>query len=97
MLETDNYNKFKSDILQLAKIDLNSYKEKQMRRRINTLITKNNVKTYDAYVALLRTATEKFAHFLERGMLDRRRTVFSRDGSLASSAAWQYQNYCHRY
>ena len=38
MLETDNYEKFKKDILQLAGIDLNSYKEKQMRRRINTLI-----------------------------------------------------------
>ena len=50
MLETDNYEKFKKDILQLAGIDLNSYKEKQMRRRINTLITKNNVKTYNDYV-----------------------------------------------
>ena len=49
MLETDNYEKFKKDILQLAGIDLNSYKEKQMRRRINTLITKNNVKTYNDY------------------------------------------------
>jgi len=29
MLETDNYEKFKKDILQLAGIDLNSYKEKQ--------------------------------------------------------------------
>lgn len=27
MLETDNYEKFKKDILALAKIDLNSYKE----------------------------------------------------------------------
>lgn len=27
MLETDNYEKFKKDILQLAGIDLNSYKE----------------------------------------------------------------------
>ena len=34
MLETDNYEKFKKDILSLAKIDLNAYKEKQMRRRI---------------------------------------------------------------
>ena len=27
MLETDNYEKFKKDILALAKIDLNSYKD----------------------------------------------------------------------
>jgi chemotaxis protein methyltransferase CheR len=64
MLETDNYEKFKKDILALAKIDLNSYKEKQMRRRINTLITKNDVKTYDDYVTLLRRDKEKFEQFI---------------------------------
>ena len=64
MLETDNYEKFKKDILQLAGIDLNSYKEKQMRRRINTLITKNNVKTYNDYVALIKKDKEKFDQFI---------------------------------
>ena len=64
MLETDNYEKFKKDILQLAGIDLNSYKEKQMRRRINTLITKNNVKTYNDYVALIKKDKEKFEQFI---------------------------------
>ena len=64
MLETDNYEKFKKDILQLAGIDLNSYKEKQMRRRINTLITKNNVKTYNDYVALIKKDKEKFDLFI---------------------------------
>ena len=64
MLETDNYEKFKKDILALAKIDLNAYKEKQMRRRINTLITKNNIKTYDEYVALIKKDKEKFEQFI---------------------------------
>ena len=64
MLETDNYEKFKKDNLQLAGIDLNSYKEKQMRRRINTLITKNNVKTYNDYVALIKKDKEKFDQFI---------------------------------
>lgn len=64
MLENDNYEKFKKDILALSKIDLNSYKEKQMRRRINTLITKNNIKTYDEYVALIRKDKEKFDQFI---------------------------------
>ena len=64
MLENDNYEKFKKDILQLAGIDLNSYKEKQMRRRINTLITKNNVKTYNDYVALIKKDKEKFDQFI---------------------------------
>ena len=30
----DDYTKFKSDIYGLTKIDLNAYKEKQMKRRI---------------------------------------------------------------
>lgn len=34
----DNYEKFKKDVYALTKIDLNCYKEKQMRRRIDTLL-----------------------------------------------------------
>lgn len=64
MLENDNYEKFKKDVLMLAKIDLNSYKEKQMRRRINTLITKNNIKTYDEYMALIKKDKDKFEQFI---------------------------------
>ena len=44
--------------------DLNSYKEKQMRRRINTLITKNHIATYDEYVALIKKDKEKFEQFI---------------------------------
>ena len=36
----ENYEKFKKDVLTLTKIDLNCYKEKQMKRRIDTLIGK---------------------------------------------------------
>jgi chemotaxis protein methyltransferase CheR len=64
MLENDNYEKFKKDVYTLAKIDLNAYKEKQMRRRINTLITKNDISTYDQYVALIRKDKEKFEQFI---------------------------------
>lgn len=64
MLENDNYEKFKRDVLALAKIDLNAYKEKQMRRRINTLITKNGIKTYDEYVGLIRKDKAKFDQFI---------------------------------
>lgn len=38
----ENYEKFKKDVFALTTIDLNAYKEKQMRRRINTLIAKTN-------------------------------------------------------
>ena len=51
----DNYEKFKKDVYALTKIDLNCYKEKQMRRRIDTLINKNGITSYDAYVDLIMT------------------------------------------
>ena len=35
-----------------------------MRRRINTLITKNNVKTYNDYVALIKKDKEKFDQYI---------------------------------
>ena len=49
-----DYEKFKKSIFSLTQIDLSSYKEKQMRRRIDTLITKNKVSSYDAYVELIK-------------------------------------------
>ncbi len=60
----EGYEKFKSDILKLTKIDLNSYKEKQMKRRIDTLIGKNKVTKYDDYVTLIKTNKEKFEEFI---------------------------------
>ncbi len=60
----DGYEKFKKDIFSLTKIDLDAYKEKQMKRRIDTLITKNKVKTYDEYVALIKRYKEKFEQFV---------------------------------
>lgn len=48
----------------LTKIDLDAYKEKQMKRRIDTLITKNKVKSYDEYVALIKKDKEKFEQFV---------------------------------
>lgn len=58
------YEDFKKDILSLTKIDLDSYKEKQMKRRIDTLITKNNIKSYKEYVALIKKDAEKFEQFV---------------------------------
>ena len=42
----DNYEGFKQEVLSLTKIDLSSYKEKQMRRRIDSLVTKHKCKAY---------------------------------------------------
>ncbi|MBE5887359.1 MAG: protein-glutamate O-methyltransferase CheR [Lachnospiraceae bacterium] len=63
----DNYEWFKAEILKLTKIDLNFYKEKQMRRRIDTLVTKNGVNSYEDYVALIKrdkALFEQFVNFL---------------------------------
>ncbi len=63
----DNYEWFKTEILKLTKIDLNFYKEKQMRRRIDTLVTKNGAKSYEEYVALIKkdkVLFEQFVNFL---------------------------------
>lgn len=60
----DDYEKFKKDVLALTKIDLNFYKEKQMRRRINTIATKHGCSDYDAYIKVLKTDKEKFEQFI---------------------------------
>ena len=58
------YEEFKKDIFALTKIDLNAYKEKQMKRRIDTLITKNSISNYKDYVALIKKDSEKFEQFV---------------------------------
>lgn len=60
----DNYTKFQKDVYALTSIDLTCYKEKQMRRRIDTLITKNKLSDYDAYIALIRKDKTKFEEFV---------------------------------
>lgn len=45
----DGYEKFKKDILKLIDIDLSAYKEKQMKRRINSLASRNNFYNFDDY------------------------------------------------
>ena len=45
-----DYEYFKQAVLELTKVDLNAYKEKQMKRRIDTLISKHGIVGYDKYV-----------------------------------------------
>lgn len=59
-----DYEYFKKAIFELTKIDLNAYKEKQMKRRIDTLIEKHKVVGYENYVKLLKTDNEKFEEFV---------------------------------
>lgn len=60
----DHYDYFKSEIFKLTNIDLNCYKEKQMRRRIDTLATKNHADSYEAYIQMLRRDRELFEQFV---------------------------------
>lgn len=63
----DNYEDFKKKVLTLTSIDLNSYKERQMKRRIDTLISKSGAKGYDDYVTKLKTdktVLEAFVNYL---------------------------------
>ncbi len=59
-----DYGKFKKSIYDLTQIDLSAYKESQMRRRIDSLITKNNALSYDAYVDLIKKDRKKFEQFV---------------------------------
>ncbi len=62
-----DYEQFKSQVFTLTQIDLSSYKEKQMKRRIDALITKNKFKGYDDYIIAIKkekTLLEEFVNYL---------------------------------
>ncbi len=59
-----DYEGFKKEVFRLTKIDLNAYKEKQMKRRIDTLISKNRITGYDNYIAAISKDKELFEGFV---------------------------------
>ena len=59
-----DYEYFKKEVLALTAIDLNCYKEKQMKRRIDTLIAKHKIEGYDKYVQGLKTEKPLFDEFV---------------------------------
>ena len=61
---TYDYEYFKREVLSLTGIDLNCYKEKQMKRRIDTLIAKHKIEGYDRYVHALKTDKDLFEEFV---------------------------------
>lgn len=61
---TYDYEKFKAAILALTKIDLNAYKERQMKRRIDALISKHGIKDYEEYVQVLKSDKARFEEFI---------------------------------
>ena len=59
-----DYEYFKKAVFDLTKINLNAYKEKQMKRRIDTLIAKHRIVGYENYVQVLKTDTARFEEFV---------------------------------
>lgn len=59
-----DYEWFKKAVYELTKIDLNAYKEKQMKRRIDTLIAKNKIQGYDNYVNAIKGDAKLFDEFV---------------------------------
>lgn len=60
----DNYEIFKEQIFNITKIDLNSYKERQMKRRIDALIAKHKITSYNVYVDTIKKNPVMFEEFV---------------------------------
>lgn len=60
----DNYESFKEQIFQLTKINLDAYKERQMKRRIDALIAKQNISSYNTYVETIKKNRIMYDEFI---------------------------------
>lgn len=59
----DSYEDFKTAFLKLSGIDLNAYKENQMKRRISSFVLKHNFDGYVDFIKGLQADTELFDKF----------------------------------
>ena len=59
-----DYEQFKEQVLALTKINLHMYKEKQMKRRIDSLIAKHKIDGYKSYVDAIRKDEKLFDEFV---------------------------------
>ena len=60
-----SYEDFTGDIYRLTGIDLSNYKQTQMKRRIDTRISKSECKGYDEYIRLLSSDKKQLDEFVE--------------------------------
>ncbi|MCR5733168.1 MAG: protein-glutamate O-methyltransferase CheR [Lachnospiraceae bacterium] len=58
------YEVFEEQVLKMTGIDLTAYKEKQMKRRIDTLIRKHNSTGYEDFLQKLKTDKALFDEFI---------------------------------
>lgn len=59
-----DYEQFKEQVLALTKINLHMYKEKQMKRRIDSLISKHKIDGYKSYVEAIKKDEKLFDEFV---------------------------------
>lgn len=60
----DAYEKFKGQVHKKTGLDLSLYKERQMKRRIESLIKRHNINDFDSYFRLLDSNKEAFDEFM---------------------------------
>jgi len=60
----EGYEQFKQKILSKTKLDLSLYKERQMKRRIESLITRRGLTSFDDYFNLLVKDKDSFDEFI---------------------------------
>ena len=59
-----DYEYLKREVYALTKIDLNAYKENQMKRRIDALIAKHKIQGYENFVKAIKTDKKLFEAFV---------------------------------
>ncbi|MBS4536257.1 protein-glutamate O-methyltransferase CheR [Clostridium sp. D2Q-14] len=60
----DKYEEFKKNVLKLIDINLSNYKEKQMKRRIKSLVSKNNFNDFDDYFDAIKKKDDLLNEFI---------------------------------
>lgn len=58
------YEKFKGQVLKKTGIDLSCYKERQMKRRIESMIKRNGEKDFEGYFQLINSNVDRFNEFI---------------------------------
>lgn len=60
----EGYERFKGQVYKLTGLDLSLYKERQMKRRIESLIKRREMNSYEAYFRALQSQKEVFDEFI---------------------------------
>lgn len=60
-----SYEWFKEEFKKLTTIQLSLYKEKQMKRRINTLILRKNLNDFESFLNLLQSNEKELSDFVD--------------------------------